>query len=124
MVEDENKIQGQREEIKQRYIFKEIQEEEVAKSEQQLEEEYAKTKEREYLIQYDIVEIARDKCEEVEGGNSKLVEEKRGKTYQSVLHVFVQMYEAEWKGNSNVLNIFLHIYVEKEKSKDFVTLMK
>ena len=34
------------------------------------------------------------------------------------------MYEAMWKGHSNVLNIILHIYVDKEKSKGFVTLMQ
>lgn len=60
MVEDENEIQGQKEDIKHRYLFKEIQEEEVAESEQHLEEEYAKTKGREELIYYDIVKIARE----------------------------------------------------------------
>lgn len=124
MLEYENEIQGQQEDIKQRYIFKGINEEEVAESEQQFEEEYAKTKERGELIQYDIVEIARVECEEDEGGNAKFVEEQTRKRHQSVLYVLEQIYEVERKGHSNVLNIFSKMYVEEERNKGFVTLMQ
>lgn len=34
------------------------------------------------------------------------------------------MYEVEWRGHSNMVNIFLKMYVEEEKSESFITLMQ
>ena len=70
-------------------------EEETTKDEQQLKEE-------EDLMQFLIVELAKVKCEESEADNSKFVEEQPRKTHQSILHIFEQKYEVEWRGHSNV----------------------